>query len=46
MTQESQAPHSAGWPAMSLEQAHARLTSDGMPYEMEEVTIGGQRLRV
>jgi long-chain acyl-CoA synthetase len=27
------------WPAMSLAKAHARLTSPGAPYEMDEVVI-------
>lgn len=34
------------WPAMSLAEAHARLTAPGSPFEVAEATIRGQRLRV
>ena len=34
------------WPAMSLREAHAALTAPGSPFEMAEVDIRGQRLRV
>lgn len=34
------------WPALSLAQAHARLTAPGSPFEMDERDIRGQRLRV
>ena len=30
-----------GWPAMSIAEAHAKLTAPGMPFEMETVTIRG-----
>ncbi len=33
------------WPAMSITQAHALLTAPGMPFEMEELDIGGVRIR-
>jgi long-chain acyl-CoA synthetase len=33
------------WPAMSIAQAHALLTAPGMPFEMEELDIGGVRIR-
>ena len=36
----------AGWPAMSIEQAHALLTQPGSPLETEEVEIGGVRIKV
>ena len=39
----SEAP--AGWPAMSIAQAHALLTAPGTPGEMEEVEIRGIRTR-
>ena len=35
----------APWPAMSIAQAHALLTSPGSPFEMETVEIGGHALR-
>jgi long-chain acyl-CoA synthetase len=35
----------AAWPAMSIAQAHAMLTAPGAPFEMEEVVVGGIRLR-
>jgi long-chain acyl-CoA synthetase len=31
----------AGWPAMSLEAAHARLTGAGSPFETETATVDG-----
>ncbi|MBS0412021.1 MAG: acyl--CoA ligase [Proteobacteria bacterium] len=34
------------WPAMSIAQAHAILTSPGMPFEMEDKEIRGIKLRV
>lgn len=34
------------WPAMSLAEAHRRLTAPGMPLEIEERWIRGQRLKV
>jgi len=34
------------WPAMSIAQAHARLTSPGELFEMEEATIRGMKQRV
>ena len=36
----------AGWPAMSIADAHAALTAPGMPGEMEEVLIHGVKTRV
>ena len=35
----------AGWPAMSIAQAHALLTAPGTPGEMEEVEIRGIKTR-
>lgn len=35
-----------GWPAMSLKEAHARLTAPGSPLEMDEVVIRGVKTRV
>lgn len=35
------ARQSSAWPAMSLAEAHARLTAPGSRFEMEEVVIGG-----
>jgi long-chain acyl-CoA synthetase len=35
-----------GWPAMSIAEAHKRLTSPGAPFEMETREIRGQTLRV
>ncbi|WP_374570016.1 class I adenylate-forming enzyme family protein [Phenylobacterium sp.] len=35
----------AGWPAMSIAQAHALLTGAGSPFEMEEVVVDGVKLR-
>ena len=36
----------AGWPAMSIAQAHALLTASGAPFEMDEVIIRGVKTRV
>jgi long-chain acyl-CoA synthetase len=36
----------AGWPAMSIAQAHALLTAPGSPAEMDEVIIRGVKTRV
>src|ERR1700761_6233979 len=36
----------AGWPAMSIDQAHAILTGPGMPTEMDEVVIRGLKTKV
>ncbi len=33
------------WPAMSIAEAHARLTAPGQPFEMEELIIGGVKTR-
>ncbi len=41
----SEAALPAGWPAMSVAQAHAMLTSPGMPFEMETVNIRGVEMR-
>ncbi|HEY8571074.1 class I adenylate-forming enzyme family protein [Phenylobacterium sp.] len=35
-----------GWPAMSIEQAHALLTAPGTPTEVEEIEIRGIRTKV
>jgi long-chain acyl-CoA synthetase len=35
----------ASWPAMSIAQAHALLTAPGMPFEMEDIVVGGVALR-
>ena len=37
----SEAVLPAGWPAMSIAQAHAMITSPGTPAEMETVVING-----
>jgi long-chain acyl-CoA synthetase len=42
----SEAPLPAGWPAMSIDQAHAILTGPGMPTEMDEVEIRGLTTKV
>lgn len=42
----SEAPLPAGWPAMSIEQAHAILSGPGMPTEVAEETIRGIRTKV
>jgi long-chain acyl-CoA synthetase len=34
------------WPALSIAEAHARLTAPGMPFEMETLTIRGIPTRV
>ncbi|CAN7308734.1 class I adenylate-forming enzyme family protein [Phenylobacterium sp. LjRoot225] len=34
------------FPAMSIAEAHARLTAPGSPFEIEEIEIGGARMRV
>ncbi|MDP1875725.1 class I adenylate-forming enzyme family protein [Phenylobacterium sp.] len=34
-----------GWPAMSIADAHALLTSPGVPFEMEEVTVRGVTMK-
>ena len=34
------------WPALSLEQAHARLTAPGAAFETAEIMVRGARLRV
>ncbi len=36
----------AGWPAVSLAQAHAMLTAPGAPFEMAEAVIRGRRTRI
>src|SRR5512142_463393 len=36
----------AGWPAMSIEQAHALLTQPGSPLETEVLEIGGVPTKV
>ncbi|MGN6516801.1 MAG: class I adenylate-forming enzyme family protein [Rhizomicrobium sp.] len=35
-----------GWPAMSIAEAHAKLTAPGMPFETEELTIRGIKTKV
>jgi long-chain acyl-CoA synthetase len=42
----SEAPLPAGWPAMSIAQAHAMLTGPGMPTEVAQQTIRGIRTKV
>jgi long-chain acyl-CoA synthetase len=42
----SEAPLPAGWPAMSIAQAHAILSGPGMPTEVVEATIRGVRTKV
>ena len=42
----SEAPLPAGWPAMSIDEAHAILTGPGMPTEMDEIEIRGVRTKV
>jgi len=39
-------PLPPGWPAMSIDQAHALLTAPGSPFEMETLTIRGIETRV
>ncbi len=41
---EAQLP--AGWPAMSIAQAHAILSGPGMPTEVDEIEIRGVRTRI
>jgi long-chain acyl-CoA synthetase len=36
----------AGWPRLSLAQAHAALTAPGSPFELETVAIDGREMRV
>ncbi|MFN3585224.1 class I adenylate-forming enzyme family protein [Phenylobacterium sp.] len=36
----------AGWPAMSIQQAHALMTQPGTPLEVEEVVIRGVKTKV
>ncbi|HVJ54006.1 MAG TPA: class I adenylate-forming enzyme family protein [Aliidongia sp.] len=38
-------PLAPSWPAMSIAQAHALLTQPGSPFEMEEVTVRGTKIR-
>ena len=42
----SEAPLPAGWPAMSIAQAHAILSGPGMPTEVDEVEIRGLKTKV
>jgi long-chain acyl-CoA synthetase len=35
-----------GWPAMSVAEAHARLTAPGSLFEVEEIQIGGHKTRI
>src|SRR3954470_17384750 len=37
---------SKNWPALSLEEAHARLTAPGAAFETAEITVRGVPLRV
>jgi len=39
-------PLPAGWPAMTIAEAHAKLTAPGARFEMEELVIRGVRGRV
>ena len=48
MTMEKTAPAAelpAGWPAMSVADANAFLTSPGTPFEMEEAEVNGTTIR-
>lgn len=38
-------PPQRPWPALSLAEAHARLTAPGAPFEMETLTIDGRPVR-
>jgi long-chain acyl-CoA synthetase len=40
------APTAAAWPAMSIAEAHARLTAPGSRFEMDEIEIRGIRTRI
>ncbi|MDB5497984.1 MAG: fadD [Phenylobacterium sp.] len=42
----SEAVLPAGWPAMSIAQAHALITQPGSPLEVEEIDIRGVRTKV
>ena len=33
------------WPAVSVEETYRVLTAPGMPFEMEEITVRGRRVR-
>ena len=44
MTASGELP--AGWPVLSLDQAHAALTAAGSPFEMDTLVIGGRPMRV
>jgi long-chain acyl-CoA synthetase len=37
---------SKSWPALSLQEAHARLTAAGMPFETAEIVVRGVPMRV
>ncbi|MET0388495.1 MAG: class I adenylate-forming enzyme family protein [Polyangiales bacterium] len=43
---EKGSEQSSGWPALSIAEAHARLTAPGERFEMEQHTIRGVPLRV
>ncbi len=42
---DNTAPFPSTWPAMSIAQAHSRLTAPGSPFEMIDVTVRGVPLR-
>lgn len=42
----SSGPAASSWPAMSISEAHALLTAPGSTFEMEELEIGGRKVRV
>ena len=46
MASESPIPLPAGWPAMTLEEARARLTAPGARFEMDTIPIHGVPTRV
>ncbi len=46
MTEQPASTLPPGWPALSLAQAHARLTASGSPFEMAKATVRGQEMRV
>ncbi len=40
------APLPPGWPAVSLADAHARLTAPGSPFELEEIVVNGIKHKI
>ncbi len=41
----SSGPAASSWPAISIAEAHVRLTAPGSTFEMEELEIGGRKVR-